>query len=63
VASYVLFSPYADTLGGRLAFSAAGFPGLFALLGTATQGQPLGMVPINFVRMAVPTLIVVALLH
>lgn len=63
VASYVMFHPYADTLKGQLLWSATGFPVLYAILGTAMLGQPFAMVPINFLRVAIPILIVVPLLH
>jgi hypothetical protein len=63
IISYLIFRPYAGTLKGKLALSAAGLPVLFGFLDTAYFEQPAGMVMVNFLRMVIPTLIIVALLH
>jgi hypothetical protein len=63
IASYVVFHPYADDLKSHLLFGLAGFPAFYAIVGTAMLGQPAGAIPLNFVILAIPLLIVVAVLY
>jgi len=63
IASYVVFHPYADDLKSKLLLGLAGFPTFYAIVGTAMHGQSATKIPENFVGLAIPVLIVVAVLH
>jgi len=60
---YAAYRPYTDSLAVKAALGVASFGVLAALVGTATSGEPLGAIPLNFLVASAGIVAAFVILH
>lgn len=63
IAAYVAFAPHSESLVVRIILSGLSVGVLSGLVGTASRGQPLAMIPTNAGEAAIVAVVVTTLLH